>query len=594
MAHKQFYEFGAFRIDIALSRLERAGEPVPLPPKAFDLLLLLARNTDRVMTKAELMKTLWPNSFVEEANLTQHVYTLRKALGDQPNGQPFIDTVPRRGYRLAASVREAIAAAPPGAAARDVVRPPSELSTTSLATSSLTPESERKRATVLDCRIANAAAVVERLGPVAAQELTRDLLKMAAEELGRYGGVITERRADGFVALFGARVVHEDDSRRTVLAALGIQQRFGRLAAPELNQDEPLNLRIGISTGGLVVTRAGSHAEAEYAAVGDPARVADLLQQLASPGMVLISDTTRRAVDGYIDTVPSGSHGAAGAVFRVVGLLGGIEARSARFGRTPAPLVGRDHELAVLADLASGVRAGKGQAVSIVGEPGIGKSRLLHECTQHVAAPAGMAVLEAWCVSYGGKIPYLPLSELIRTQCGVRESDPPENMRLAVERTSRDYDLPSETGTWLLAVIGGIETRRALEALSPEAVKARTFDALRMLFFKAAKRTPLLIAVEDIQWIDRTSEEFLATLVERIAGAPIMIVTTCRPGYHVPWLDRSVPHAAYAPPADHRGQRAAPRFRRMRAAVARSGLRGHCRERRRQPVLPRGARTYRR
>ena len=125
----------------------------------------------------------------------------------------------------------------------------------------IAPEGERKRATVLDCRIANAAAVVERLGPVAARDLTRDLLKMAAEELGRYGGVITERHADGFVALFGAPVVHEDDGRRAVLAALGIQQRFGRLAALELNQDEPLNLRIGLSTGGLVVTRAGSHAD---------------------------------------------------------------------------------------------------------------------------------------------------------------------------------------------------------------------------------------------------------------------------------------------------------------------------------------------
>ena len=259
------------------------------------------------------MEALWPNTFVEEANLTQHVYTLRKALGDLPNGQPFIDTVPRRGYRLAASVREVVAAAPAGAAAGEVIGPPREPSTTPLATSSIAPEGERKHASVLDCRIANAAAVVEQLGPVAAQELTRDLLKMAAEELGRYGGVITERHADGFVALFGAPIVHEDDSRRAVLAALGIQQRFGRLAAPELNHDEPLNLRIGISTGGLVVTRAGSHAAVEYAAVGDPARVAGLLQQLASPGMVLISDTTRRAVDGYIETVPSGSHGGAGA-----------------------------------------------------------------------------------------------------------------------------------------------------------------------------------------------------------------------------------------------------------------------------------------
>ena len=422
---------------------------------------------------------LWENTFVDEANLTQHVYTLRKALGDRPNGQPFIETVPRRGYRLATSVREVVDAAFTNAAAGDVVRPPTDPSAISLAASSLAPEGERKSGTVLDCRIANAAAVVERLGPVAARDLTRDLLKMAAEELGRYGGVITERRADGFVALFGAPVVHEDDGRRAVLAALGIRQRFGRLAALESNQDEPINLRIGLSTGALVVTRTGSQAEAEYAAVGEPARVADLLQQLASPGMALISDATRRAVDGYIDTVPSGSHDAAGAMFRVVGPLGRHDARSARFARTLAPFVGRHHELAVLDDLASRVRAGKAEAVSIVGDPGIGKSRLLHECTRQVAVPAGMAVLEGRCLSYGSNIPYLPVADFVRTHCGVRENDSPEHMRLAVARTARDYELPPESATWLLRVIGGIDTSGATDALSPEAVKARTFDAAR-------------------------------------------------------------------------------------------------------------------
>jgi len=148
-------------------------------------------------------------------------------------------------------------------------------------------------------------------------------------------------------------------------------------------------------------------------------------------------------------------------------------------------------------------------------------------------------VLEGRCVSYGSNIPYRPLADLLRTHCGVRESDPPETVRRAVERTSRNHDLPPESAAWLLRVIGGIDARSALEAPSAEAVKTRTFDALRTLFFKAAKRTPLLIAVEDIHWIDRTSEEFLTTLVERIAGAPIMIVTTCRPGHRVPWLDRS-------------------------------------------------------
>ncbi len=120
------HEFGPFRLDVGLSRLERAGEAITIPPKTFDLLVLLARNTHRVLTKTELMETLWPNTFVEEGNLTQHIYTLRKALGDRPGGKPYIETVPRRGYRLAAEVRVSSAAgeSPDTAARPPTVAPP--------------------------------------------------------------------------------------------------------------------------------------------------------------------------------------------------------------------------------------------------------------------------------------------------------------------------------------------------------------------------------------------------------------------------------------------------------------------------------------
>jgi class 3 adenylate cyclase len=423
------YEFGSFRIDIALSRLERAGEPVPLPPKAFDLLLLLARNSDHVMTKAELMETLWPNTFVDEANLTQHVYTLRKALGTCRTGSrssiqclAAAIVLPRRFEKSSIQLPHALRP-------RTLSGRPSDPPAT-VAASALAPEGERKeRASVLDCRIANAAAVVERLGSVAAQDLTRDLLKMATGELGRYGGVMTERRADGFVALFGAPVVHEDDGRRAVLAALAIQERFGRLAAPELNHDEPLSLRIGISTGGLVVTRSGSHAAVEYAAVGDAARVADLLQQLASPGMMLISDTTRRAVEGYIETsrrlrVTERPE----PVFRVVGLLCRPTAQSARLARTLAPFVGRHHELAVLGDLVSGVCAGKGQAGHHRRRSGnreIASAARVHAARGRAGGHGGA---RRTVRLYGSNIPFLPLADFLRTLCGVRESDPPETM----------------------------------------------------------------------------------------------------------------------------------------------------------------------
>jgi class 3 adenylate cyclase len=150
--------------------------------------------------------------------------THSKALGDRPGGGHRNGAAPRIVWLRPFKV---IVQLPLTCGRRRCS--PSDSSTTSLATSPLALEGERKRATVLDCRIANAAAVVERLGPAAARDLTRDLLKMAAEELGRYGGVITERRADGFVALFGAPVVHEDDARRAVLAALGIQHALDGL-----------------------------------------------------------------------------------------------------------------------------------------------------------------------------------------------------------------------------------------------------------------------------------------------------------------------------------------------------------------------------
>jgi len=174
LPQKHFYEFGPYRIDVALSRLERGGDVVTIPPKAFDLLLLLARNHHRVLSKTELMEALWPKTFVEEANLTQHVYTLRKALGEQPGGAPYIETVPRRGYRLAADVREV--QADPAALAAPPAPPADSASLRQRAVTPVVLDGERKQATVLHCGVANAAALAERLGPAGLIEMTARLL----------------------------------------------------------------------------------------------------------------------------------------------------------------------------------------------------------------------------------------------------------------------------------------------------------------------------------------------------------------------------------------------------------------------------------
>lgn len=517
MARTQVYEFGTFRMDMALSRLERAGAPVPLPPKAFDLLVLLARNTDRVMTKVELMDALWPNTFVEEGNLAQHVYTLRKALGDKPDGDPYIETVPRRGYRLAASVRE-VAGGP---------------SKTPEAAGSIVSDGERKRATVVDCRISNAAALVERLGPQAAQAVMRDLLKMAADDLARYGGVMTEQRLDGFVALFGARQVHEDDPWRAVLTALAIQRSADRLAPERTPDDERPLLRIGIATGPVVVTRRLEAGGIDFSAVGEAMRIADVLQQLAAPGTILLSDTTRGAVDGQIPLESTTLEVDGAAAFRVAGTPAQL-VRPPRLMRTLTPFVGRVHELGLLANLVALARAGRGQVACLVGEPGIGKSRLLLEFT---TAMTDLTVLKARCLSYGSLVPYLPLADLVRSYCGTTDADTPDDLRRAVRTVLAPTNLPQDMETWPLRLLGVSDDVH--DAVSPEAIKARTFDVLRTLLLHASTIRPVVIIVEDVHWIDRSSEEFLAALVERIVAARMLIVLTCRPGYHAPWRDRS-------------------------------------------------------
>ncbi len=526
----QVYEFGPYRVDVALSRLERAGDPITITPKTFDLLVLLARNQHRIVSKAELMETLWPNTFVEEGNLTQHIYTLRKALGDRPDGAPYVETVPRRGYRLAAQVRDVSNA---GGAAATAAQP--EPATPSRAPVVL--EGERKRATVLHSGVANASDIAERLGSVEMHQLIDRMLLLAQEEVARYDGVITEKRADGFVAVFGAREVHEDDARRAILTALGIGRRIGALANVPSDADEAVALKTGITTGPLVINRVTAGEHVEYKVVGDALRTAALLQEFAEPGVVLISDTTERAVAGHVHTEPAGQVGRSSA-FRVTGLR--PHAQTMVSGRVLGTFIGRGREVSLLDGLLSQVVAGQGHAVSVVGEPGMGKSRLVYEATRAMAARAESSIiLEGRCVSYGSLVPYLPLIDLLRAHCGVLETDSPAAIREAIDEAVRNNGLPVDAGAWLLRLINVVDEPAALESLSPEAVKARTFDALRLLFLKASAKRPLVIVVEDLHWIDRTSEEFLATLVGQLLAARILLIATSRPGYRPPWMERS-------------------------------------------------------
>jgi tetratricopeptide (TPR) repeat protein len=230
-----------------------------------------------------------------------------------------------------------------------------------------------------------------------------------------------------------------------------------------------------------------------------------VLQQGAEPGSIALSEAAQRSVER----------------------------------RSLATFIGRQRESSVLDGLFTQAAAGHGQAVGVVGEPGMGKSRLVYEATQAVARTTDTAILEGRCVSYGSLVPYLPIIDLLRVHCDVAESDSPDTLQRAVRQTMQDNGLPRDAGAWLLRLIGMVDDATAREALSPEAIKARTFDALRLLFLRAAAKRPLVIVVEDVHWIDRTSEEFLTLLAGQLVASRILLVATYRPGYRPPWSDRS-------------------------------------------------------
>ena len=406
-------------------------------------------------------------------------------------------------------------------------------------------EGERKQVTVLFCDIANSTPLAARLGPEAMHTLLNRFFELALDEVHRYEGTINQFLGDGFMALFGAPIAYEDHARRAVLAALGIQRRLTeRRADFGLPPREDLAVRLGLNTGLVVVGGIGDNLRMDYTAVGDTTNLAARLQQSAPPGVILVSQATSRLVQdqAYLEAIPLVQVKGKEAPVAAYKLLGHRPRRSpgARLGeRTLSRFAGRERELAVLHEVLAQVEAGQGQVVGIVAEAGVGKSRFLYEFRQSLREKR-LTYLAGSCLSYGQAIPYLPLLDILRHNCGITEADSPETittrMRLGLQEVGLD---PEAETPYLLHLLGVQAGTEGLAVLSPETIKTRTFDTLRQMSLRGSRQRPLILEVEDLHWIDKTSEDYLMSLVESLVGVPIMLLGTYRPGYRPPWVEKS-------------------------------------------------------
>jgi class 3 adenylate cyclase/tetratricopeptide (TPR) repeat protein len=405
-------------------------------------------------------------------------------------------------------------------------------------------EGERKHVTILFCDIVNSIELAERVGPEAMHAVLNEFFELALGEVHRYEGTINQFLGDGFMALFGAPLAHEDHARRAVLAATGIQRRF-REWQIELDGRQRIRLavRMGLNTGPVVVGKIGDDLRMDYTAVGDATNLAARIEQVAQPDTILITEATRRLVEGEVQIEalePVHVKGKAKPVpvYRLLGLRPPRSALEVRAEHALSPFVGRARELSTLNEILDHIEQSRGRVVGLVGDPGVGKSRLLYEVCLSLKT-RGVNYLEGRCRSYTGAIPYLPIQEIVRRGCGIAEADSSAEIGKKVRSSLEQVGLnPAESLPYMLQLLRVREGTEPLDRISAETIKARIFETVCHLSLNGSRLRPLVVAVEDLQWIDRTSEECLRFLVGKLAGAPILLLTTYRPEYRPPWRNQ--------------------------------------------------------
>jgi tetratricopeptide (TPR) repeat protein len=375
--------------------------------------------------------------------------------------------------------------------------------------------------------------------------LLNRFFELSLGEVHRYEGTINQFLGDGFMALFGAPIAHEDHARRAVLAALGLQKVLREHRA-ELGERHGVELRarMGINTGWVVVGGIGDQLRQDYTAVGDTTNLAARLQAITEPGTVLVSESTMRFLHGSVqmealEPVHVKGKEAPIQAYRALS-AGSLHSEQAILsGAVLSPFVGREREMGLLEELRERAAGGEGQVLGIAAEAGAGKSRLLYEFRRRLWDKPVLH-LAGRCISYGSGVPYLPLLYMLRNEWGIGEADAPAlvaaKVRASLERAGIQ---PEEALPYLLQLLGIREEHDSLADLSAQAVQARTFHILRQLILNAGRGRLVILQIEDLHWIDQASEEFLAYLVEGLAAARMLLLVTYRAGYRPRWIEKS-------------------------------------------------------
>ena len=406
-------------------------------------------------------------------------------------------------------------------------------------------EGERKLVTVLFADVANYTAISEKLDPEEVHQIMDGCFKILMDEIHKYEGTINQFTGDGVMALFGAPVAHEDHAQRACYTALSIQKAMGEYGE-KLKEDTGVDfkMRVGLNSGPVIVGSIGDDLRMDYTAVGDTTNLAARMENAARPGSILVTKNTHRLVKDFFECTSVG-------MIQVKGKEEPLEAYElvkageveTRFGASVAKgltkLVGRGREMGTMKDAYDRARSGSGQVVGIVGEAGVGKSRLLLEL-QNVLSKEDYTYLEGQCLHYGGSMAYLPLLDIVKSYFKIKEEDREYIIKKKIAEKLLHFDqrLTNTVPSFQEILSIKIEDTSYLQ-LEPGARKLRTFEAIRDLLVCESETKPLVISIEDLHWIDSTSEEFVSYLIDWLAGTHILLILLYRPEYTHTWGSKS-------------------------------------------------------
>jgi predicted ATPase/class 3 adenylate cyclase len=408
-------------------------------------------------------------------------------------------------------------------------------------------EGERKHVTVMFCDMVGFTRLSEMIGPEEAYTIMDRIYEILIHKVHNYEGTVNEFTGDGIMALFGAPIALEDAPQRAIRSAYAIHRDMTKFS-DKIKQDKEnipaLKMRIGIHTGPVVVGTLGNDLRVEFKAVGDTVNLASRMEGLAEPSSTYVTEDTFRLTEGLFRFEVLGEHAVKGRAdpvkaYRVIAPSTSRTRFDVSAERGLTPFVGRDRELELLLDGFERSKAGRGQAFSIIAEAGIGKSRLLYEFRKAVSSE-DVTFQEGKCLSYSRGVAYHPVIDIVKSNFDIKEGDGDLEIREKLKQGLNVLDADeASTLPYLMELLSIKDSGLDPIALSPEARKDRIIKAVHRITIKASQIRPLIIATEDIQWIDKSSEDYFKDLLDSISGARVFLIFTYRPEFVHAWGAKS-------------------------------------------------------